>query len=88
VHDGLTIQFLTVYEAHRTTMGIVRGLVKYDTTLSTVIECSDAQAKKHKWMMLPAQMAPMLVALEQRGVAYTRCPGRPHDDPTRRISIR
>lgn len=78
--DG-AVMLVEFVEAHGTTMGIVRGLIKRDPTLATVIERPDAEKKKHKWMILPAQMPAMLAALEKRGIAYTRCPGCPHDDP-------
>lgn len=66
---------------HGVAIGKLRSLVERDPTLATVIERPDAKEKKKRWMIVPAQMAPMLAALEKHGVAYTRCPGCPHNDP-------
>lgn len=75
--DG-AIMLVDFAKAHHITMGKVRSVVKHNPTLATVIERPDAQQKKHKWMILPAQMAPMLAALEKHGFTYTPCTSCPH----------
>jgi hypothetical protein len=76
--DG-AIMLVEFAEAHAVTIGILRGLAERDPTLATVIERPYAEHKKHKWMIVPAQMAPMLAALEKHGTPYKPCAHRPHE---------
>jgi hypothetical protein len=75
--DG-AIMLVDFGEAHDLTIGKLRGQAERDPTLATVIERPDAKEKKKKWMITPAQMAPMLAALKKRGYAYAPCTSCPH----------
>ena len=68
-------------EAHAVPIGRMRNLAKHDPTLATIIPRPYAEHKKHKWMIAPAQMAPMLAALEEHGTIYTPCAQCPHKVP-------
>ena len=77
---GGTIMLVEFAKRHDVSNGKLRGLVERDPTLVTVIPRPDAKEKKRKWMITPAQMAPLLAVLEQRGIAYTPCAQCPHKD--------
>ncbi len=72
------IMLVRFAEAHAVPVGRMRNLAEHDPSLATVIERPDAQSKKHKWMIVPEQMAHMLAALQEHGTAYTPCASCPH----------
>ncbi len=75
-----TIMLVEFAKRHDVSNGKLRGVVERDPTLVTVIARPDAKEKKRKWMIAPAQMAPLLTVLEQRGIAYTPCAQCPHEE--------
>jgi hypothetical protein len=72
------IMLVRFAEAHAVPVGRMRNLAEHDPSLATVIKRPDAQSKKHKWMIVPEQMAHMLAALQAHGTAYTPCASCPH----------
>jgi Helix-turn-helix domain len=79
VPDG-TIMLVEFAKRHDVSKGTLRGVVERDSTLVTVIPRPGAKEKKRKWMITPAQMAPLLAALGQHGIAYTPCAQCPHEE--------
>ena len=69
----------TFAENHGLKESILRALVKYDSSLVTLIERPRATKYKHEWWLSAEQQARMLAMLQDQGIAYTSCASCPHE---------
>lgn len=75
------VRMTTFAEHHGLKESILRALVKYDSTLVTLVERPRATKYKHEWWLSAEQQARMLVMLHDQGIAYTSCASCPHEMP-------
>lgn len=69
----------TFAENHSLKESTLRALVKYDSTLVTLVERPRATKYKHEWWLSAEQQARVLAMLQDQGIAYTSCTSCPHE---------
>lgn len=69
----------TFAENHGLKESILRALVKYDSSLVTLVERPRATKYKHEWWLSAEQQVRMLAMLQDQGIAYSSCASCPHE---------